>query len=85
MFSAILYTAYYPSVVSFSLAFLALYFQLRFLRSERRAFLVGTVISGAICFVNHPLTGAFFFICSGLLYLEREGLIKKLYPVIPYL
>ena len=77
MFSAILYTAYYPSVVSFSLAFLALYFQLRFLRSERRAFLVGAVLSGAICFVNHPLTGAFFFICSGLVYLEREGLNKK--------
>ena len=77
MFSAILYTAYYPSVVSFFLAFLALYFQLRFLSSERRAFLVGAVLSGAICFVNHPLTGAFFFICSGLLYLEREGLNKK--------
>jgi hypothetical protein len=77
MFSAILYTAYYPSVVSFSMAFLALYFQLRFLRCERRAFLVGVVFSGAICFVNHPLTGAFFFVCSGLVYLEREGLSKK--------
>jgi len=77
MFSAILYTAYYPSVISFSLAFLALYFQLRFLRSERRAFLAGALLSGAICFVNHPLTGTFFFICSGLLYLEREGLNKK--------
>ncbi|MCX5902792.1 MAG: hypothetical protein NTV89_04810 [Proteobacteria bacterium] len=77
MFSAILYTAYYPSVVSFSLAFLALYFQLRFLRSERKAFLVGALLSGAFSFVNHPLTGAFFLICSGLVYLEREGLSKK--------
>jgi hypothetical protein len=77
MFSAILYTAYYPSVVSFSLALLALYFQLRFLRSERRAFLIGAVLSGAICFVNHPLTGSFFFISSGLACLERDGLNKK--------
>jgi hypothetical protein len=77
MFSAILYTAYYPSLISFSLAFLALYFQLHFLRSERHAFLVGTVLSGAFCVVNHPLTGAFFFICSGLLYLERADFNKK--------
>ena len=77
MFSAILYTAYYPSVVSFSLALLALYFQLCFLRSERRAFLVGAILSGAFCFVNHPLTGSFFFVCSGLIYLERQGLNKK--------
>jgi len=77
MFSAILYTAYYPSVVSFSLAFLALYFQLRFLRGERLGFLIGTLMVGALCFVNHPLTGGFFFICSAFLYLESEGLSKK--------
>ena len=77
MFSAILYTAYYPSVVSFSLAFLALYFQLRFLRGERLGFLVGTLMVGALCFVNHPLTGGFFYICSAFLYLEKEGLNKK--------
>ncbi len=77
MFSAILYTAYYPSLVSFSLAFLALYFQMQFLREGRRGFLLGTVFSGALCFVNHPLTGAFFFVCSGLIYLEKAGLKKK--------
>jgi len=77
MFSAILYTAYYPSVVSFSMAFLALYFQLCYLRNKQRIFLIGTILSGAICFINHPLTGAFFFICSGLIYLEKEGLSKR--------
>ena len=34
MFSAILYTAYFPSVVSFSLSLLGLYFQLNFLESN---------------------------------------------------
>lgn len=77
MFSAILYTAYYPSLVSFSLAFLALYFQLRFLREGRRGFLLGAIFSGAVCFVNHPVTGVFFFVCSALIYLERAGLSKK--------
>jgi hypothetical protein len=77
MFSAILYTAYYPSLVSFSLAFLALYFQLRFLHHKRPRFFVASVFTGAFCFVNHPVTGIFFFVCSGLIYLERAGLNKK--------
>ena len=77
MFSALLYTAYFPSVVSFSLALLALYFQLRFLRYNKKRFLVAQILLGSIAFVNHPLTGVFFFICSGLLYLEKKGFDQK--------
>ena len=77
MFSAILYTAYFPSVVSFSLSLLALYFQLRFLRCNERRSLIAAVLLGALLFVNHPPTGTFFFVCSGLIYLEKKGLNKK--------
>jgi hypothetical protein len=77
MFSALLYTAYFPSVVSFSLALLALYFQLRFLRYNKKRFLVAQTLLGSIVFVNHPLTGVFFLICSGLLYLEKKGVDHK--------
>jgi hypothetical protein len=77
MFSALLYTAYFPSVVSFSLALLALYFQLRFLHYKKTGFLIAQLLLGSLVFVNHPLTGVFFFICSGLLYLEKRGFDQK--------
>jgi hypothetical protein len=77
MFSAILYTAYYPSVVAFSSAFLALYFQLRFMRSSQRIFLAAAIADGAFSFANHPVTGIFFLVCSGLLYLEQGGFNRK--------
>jgi hypothetical protein len=77
MFSALLYTAYFPSVVSFSLALLALYFQLRFLRCKKFSFLITQILLGSFAFVNHPLTGVFFFICSGLLYFEKRGCDQK--------
>jgi hypothetical protein len=77
MFSALLYTAYFPSVVSFSLSLLALYFQLRFLRYNKKGFLVAEILLGSIAFINHPLTGIFFFICSGLLYLEEKRFDQK--------
>jgi hypothetical protein len=78
MFSALLYTAYFPSLVSFSLSLLALYFQLRFLHSKKTGFLITEIILGSLAFVNHPLTGVFFFICSGLLYVEKRGFEKKM-------
>jgi hypothetical protein len=77
MFSAILYTAYYPSVVAFSSAFLALYFQLRFMRSSQWVFLAAAIAVGAFSFANHPVTGIFFLVCSGLLYLEQGGFNSK--------
>ena len=78
MFSAILYTAYFPSVVSFSLSLMALYTQLRFLHSSKTRFLIAEVVCGSLAFINHPLTGAFFFICSGLLYAEKRTVGKKM-------
>jgi len=77
MFSAILYTAYYPSVVAFSSALLALYFQLCFMRSKHHGFLAAAIAVGAFSFANHPVTGIFFLVCSALLYLEQEGLNEK--------
>jgi hypothetical protein len=79
MFSALLYTAYFPSVVSFSLALLALYFQLRFLRYKKKGAFIAQIILGSLAFVNHPLTGIFFFICSGLLYIEKRSFGRKMY------
>jgi hypothetical protein len=76
MFSAILYTAYFPSVVAFSLSLLALYFQLRFLKAANRVHFIALVLLGSIAFVNHPPTGIFFFVCSGLIYLKRRTAIK---------
>ena len=78
MFSAILYTAYFPSVVSFSLSLLGLYCQLLFLKSNNRWFFVIETLIGALTFVNHPLTSLFFFISSGLLYIEKRTPPKKM-------
>jgi len=78
MFSALLYTAYFPALVSFSLSLLALYFQLRFLHYKKTGFLITEILLGSLAFVNHPLTGVFFFICSGLLYAEKRTVGKKM-------
>jgi hypothetical protein len=77
MFSAILYTAYFPSLVAFSLSLLALYFQLRFLKVGNTALFIAQIVLGSIAFVNHPPTGIFLFTCSGLIYLERRVAIRK--------
>ena len=77
MFSAILYTAYFPSVVSFSLSLLACYFQLRFLRYRQAGMFIFYLLLGPLAFVNHPLTGVFFLISSGILYIEKRGFSKE--------
>jgi hypothetical protein len=77
MFSAILYTAYFPSVVSFSLSLLACYFQLRFLRYRQTGAFILYLLLGPLAFVNHPLTGIFFLISSGILYAEKRGFSKE--------
>lgn len=78
MFSTILYTAYFPSVVSFSLSLLGLYFQLLFFKRNNKWYFVIEAILGALVFVNHPLTGLFFFICSGILYIEKRIPLRKM-------
>jgi len=76
MFSAILYTAYFPSLVAFSLSLLALYCQLRFLKARNRRLFIIQILLGSLAFVNHPPTGIFLFICSGLLYIERGVAVR---------
>ncbi len=76
-FSALLYTAYFPSVVSFSCALLALSLQLHHIRTGGCLSLAGMCAFGSLSFVNHPLTGTFFFISSALLYIERSRTLKK--------
>jgi hypothetical protein len=73
MFSALLASAYYPSVVSFSLALLSLYCQMRYMQRPAAGYLISAIALGAISFINHPLTGIFFFASSGLLYVEKTG------------
>jgi len=76
MFSALLYTAYFPSLVTFSLSLLALYFQLRFLKTRNRVSFIIQLLLGSIAFINHPPTGIFLLTCSGLLYLEQKTPLK---------
>lgn len=77
MFSSIIYTAYFPSVVSFSLSLLALFFLLKYLQSGEKGHFVWCCILGGTAFVNHPLTGAFFFITSFFLLFERLLSFKR--------
>lgn len=77
MFSAIIYTAYFPSVVSFSLSLLALSFLLEYLQSNEKGHFVWCCIFGGIAFINHPLTGVFFFITSFFLLFERLPAFKR--------
>jgi len=82
MFSAIGYTAYFPSVVSFSLSLLALAFLLRFLQTGKQFCFACCCILGGILFVNHPLTGAFFFITASFLLLEKVSSYKRCFVLI---
>lgn len=79
MFSAMLSTAYFPSLVSFSLSMLALYFQLRFIKTRVISFSVLQYSCASLAFVCHPLTWIFYCVCSTLLCFERQnGLIKPM-------
>ncbi|MBM4309409.1 MAG: hypothetical protein FJ119_00450 [Deltaproteobacteria bacterium] len=73
MFSALLSTAWFPSLVSFSCALLALYFQLRFIKTRSFSMAFLQYSFAAVSFVCHPLTWVFYFICSVLLCCERQG------------
>jgi len=78
MFSAMLYTAYFPAVVSFSLSLMALYTQLCFIHRKKTLWLILTILLGSLAFINHPLTGVFFFICSGLLSIEKGISVRRM-------
>jgi len=62
--------------VAFSLSLLALYCQLRFLKARNRRLFIIQILLGSLAFVNHPPTGIFLFICSGLLYIERGVAVR---------
>jgi len=70
MFSAIVYTAWYPSLVAFSCVFMSLACACRFLYHPRLTSFSGWCLFGIIAFVNHPLTAAFLWIASALLIFE---------------
>lgn len=74
MFSALVHTAWYPSLVSFSCMFLALSFACRFLRTGGGASLAGWCAFSAFTCVNHPPTALFLWIASVLLIFEIKGL-----------
>ncbi len=65
------YTAFYPSLVSFSLSFSGLYFLLLFLRLEKKKYYLYYLFCSAVIFLTHPLTGSFFLLCSFLLVLTE--------------
>jgi len=73
MFSALIYTAWYPSLVSFACTCIALSFACRFLRGSGTASYAGWCLFGAVAFVNHPLTASFLWLASTLLTLEIKG------------
>ena len=73
MFSALVYTAWYPSLVSFACVFISLAYACRFLREAEPASYAGWCLFGAVAFVNHPLTASFLWLASTLLTIEIKG------------
>ena len=83
MFSALVHTAYYPSVVAFACVLISLAYACRFLRNGGAAAFLGWCLFGAVAFVNHPLTAAFLWIASALLIIEIRGLRGLFRPWLP--
>jgi hypothetical protein len=77
-FFSLLHNSYYPSVVSFSLSLSSLYCLLKYFNSKRGLWFVIQATMGSIAFVNHPVTGCFYFISTFLITAERKGFSKAL-------
>jgi hypothetical protein len=76
MFSSLIPFAYYPSVVSFALMPLSLFFLLRYLHGgKRRHASVFIALSGFIL-LNHPVTGFLYFFVT-LILITTEGYGQK--------
>jgi hypothetical protein len=56
---------------------LSLYFLLKYLKDCEKGNFIWCCILGGVAFVNHPLTGAFFFIAVFFLLLERLTSLKR--------
>ncbi len=79
MFSVLSWNAYYPSLVSFSLSLLGYSYLLEYLRKGRRNYVPAYVVISCLAFLNHPLTGAFYFLTTPLLLLsEKKADLKSI-------
>ncbi len=74
MFSALVHTAWYPSLVALACVFMSLTCACRFLRKAGPGSFAGWCLFGAAAFINHPLTASFLWIASTLLVIETRGL-----------
>jgi len=80
MFSVLIWNAYYPSVVSFSLSLLGYGFLLKFLRKNLKRYVLAYLAITCLVFLNHPLTGTFYFLTTFLLlFSEKKVNIKSLF------
>jgi len=77
MFSVLVWNAYYPSLVSFSLALLGYSYLLEYMRKGRRNYVPAYLAISCIVFLNHPLTGSFYFITTPLLLLSEKKVDLK--------
>ena len=66
------YTAFYPSIVSFSISLVALYLLLVFIREGKTGFFLLYVVFSVMIFLTHPLTGSFFLLSSFALLLTES-------------
>jgi hypothetical protein len=85
MFSALVYTAWYPSLVSLACVFISLAYACRFLRNGGAGAFAGWCLFGAAAFVNHPLTASFLWMASILLTIEIKGwrgLIRPWFAIV---
>jgi hypothetical protein len=62
------YTLFYPSIFSFSLSFLGLYFVTKYARTGRALFFIFYLLLAIFIFISHPLTGTFFLLCAFVLF-----------------
>jgi hypothetical protein len=72
MFSVLVWNAYYPSLVSFSLALLGYTCLLEYVRKGRRNYVPAYVVISCLIFLSHPLTGSFYFLTTPLLLLSEK-------------
>ena len=77
MFSSLVFTAYYPSVVSFAGIFLALTALLKYARQNKPVFSFLYIVLSTLIVLNHPVTGVLFLLISFLLVLTEKPAQKK--------
>jgi hypothetical protein len=77
MFSVLIWNAYYPSVVSFSLSLLGCSFLLKYLRNNLKIYVFAYLVITCLVCLNHPLTGTFYFLSTFLLILAEKQFTLK--------